>query len=480
MLDFAALAAQMEKMLDEGRLRPDALPLAVEAARRACADCDARGDFNHLLDRAAHENRVPDGWHPARLWNNSALCEARTAPDVALPHFVAAADGSQIYPDAHQIADCYLLHISGVALRYEAPSDTPVNGAVSPPANSPLPADGASATLPDNAVLRATPHFFQGAGDDAWLMQDKLPNAAKTATKTGTTADGAASPDAAPSNAVPSNIASSNAAPRAAFVANRELVDARRHVAELDELAALLETAAPHTTAIGLCDGIFDLRVAASQPWRERAAAENERALDALRQCGHPIGGYIAASRATDVVTALRVVLHEIALAERDKETDDADEALARLTDARLFDGMLQTGQRSATFEATRGVSRARDAGNSADGALGFNSSGRQAVSRHATCFFYLKAGEGAVARVEFPRWVAEPEGWLDRLHALILQQIEKGDGYPVALMEAHEHAVVRPGERELFYQLLEELMTGRGFQPRRSAKAMSKSRPLV
>jgi hypothetical protein len=43
------------------------------------------------------------------------------------------------------------------------------------------------------------------------------------------------------------------------------MVDARRHIAELDELARLLESAPPQTAAIGLCDGIFDLRVAASQ-----------------------------------------------------------------------------------------------------------------------------------------------------------------------------------------------------------------------
>jgi NurA-like 5'-3' nuclease len=91
-----------------------------------------------------------------------------------------------------------------------------------------------------------------------------------------------------------------------------------------------------------------------------------------------------------------------------------------------------------------------------------------------------LKIDEGNVARVEFPRWVAEPPGWLDRLHALLTSQIEKGGGYPVALMEAHEQAVVRGSERDLFYQLLEERMTARGWQPRRSAKNLSKSRPLV
>jgi hypothetical protein len=38
----------------------------------------------------------------------------------------------------------------------------------------------------------------------------------------------------------------------------------------------------------------------------------------------------------------------------------------------------------------------------------------------------------------------------------------------------------VRGSERDLFYQLLEERMTARGWQPRRSAKNLSKSRPLV
>jgi hypothetical protein len=138
----------------------------------------------------------------------------------------------------------------------------------------------------------------------------------------------------------------------------------------------------------------------------------------------------------------------------------------------RLFDALLQNGGRSATFVSGRNFSGARYMS-------GVQDTDSQ-TSRHATCFFYLKIDDGNVARLEFPRWVSEPPGWLDRLHALLLLQIEKGGGYPVALMEAHEQAVVRGSERELFYQLLEERMMARGWQPRRSAKNLSKSRPLV
>jgi NurA-like 5'-3' nuclease len=91
-----------------------------------------------------------------------------------------------------------------------------------------------------------------------------------------------------------------------------------------------------------------------------------------------------------------------------------------------------------------------------------------------------LKIEESDVARLEFPIWVAQRDDWLDQIHALTLAQIEKGDGYPLALMEAHEQAVVRGEEREMFYALLEELMMKRNLSPRRSSKNRSKARPLV
>ncbi|HEX8235616.1 MAG TPA: DNA double-strand break repair nuclease NurA [Abditibacteriaceae bacterium] len=417
MLDFAALAAQMEAALDAETWRPSLLLRALEAAQELCTACGRRGDFNALLSSAAQKESIPESWHPARLLDDSSAPNAAYAAVAPpLPHVVVAADGSQIYPDSHEIADCYLLNISGIALRY---GDTLT-----------------STPLQDNALMQAVPQFFSAASEDDWHGGATRQNGTRDAGSV-----------------------------------NREMVDARRHIAELDELARLLESVSPNIDAIGLCDGIFDLRVAATQSWRNHALAENNRALDALRQCGHPVGGYIAASRATDVVIALRVVLNE--LADGDNPSDETDAALSRLTDVRLFDALLQSGERCATFVSGRSFSGTRYMASTRDDS-------DAATSRHATCFFYLKIDEGNVARVEFPRWVAETPGWLDRLHLLLASQIEKGGGYPVALMEAHEQAVVRAVERDLFYQLLEERMTARGWQPRRSAKNLSKSRPLV
>ncbi len=68
--------------------------------------------------------------------------------------------------------------------------------------------------------------------------------------------------------------------------------------------------------------------------------------------------------------------------------------------------------------------------------------------------FFYLHVGE-EIARIEIPYWIACNESLVDQIAAMILDQCKKGNGYPVALAEAHEQAVVKGADREFFYQLI-------------------------
>jgi hypothetical protein len=64
---------------------------------------------------------------------------------------------------------------------------------------------------------------------------------------------------------------------------------------------------------------------------------------------------------------------------------------------------------------------------------------------------------------VEFPAWVAQDQDLLDRSLAILLAQVNKGFGYPVALAEAHNQAVVRSGDRARFFALLEQQMIKAG-----------------
>jgi len=79
------------------------------------------------------------------------------------------------------------------------------------------------------------------------------------------------------------------------------------------------------------------------------------------------------------------------------------------------------------------------------------------------------------MARVEVPLWVAERDELVDLVHALVLDQCRRGHGYPVALMEAHEKAVVTTADREQFWQLVEIALAEDRLTVRSSGKKKSK-----
>jgi len=98
----------------------------------------------------------------------------------------------------------------------------------------------------------------------------------------------------------------------------------------------------------------------------------------------------------------------------------------------------------------------------------------KEHYGEHRIYFFYLRLEE-EVARVETPRWVAENGELLDMVHTLVLDQCCRGQGYPVALSEAHEQAVVTTADRAEFWQLVESLCVEEKIPTLTSAKSFSK-----
>jgi hypothetical protein len=93
--------------------------------------------------------------------------------------------------------------------------------------------------------------------------------------------------------------------------------------------------------------------------------------------------------------------------------------------------------------------------------------------------FYYLNNGE-EIARVEVPRWVADHQASLDLGHSMIVEQCRKGQGYPVAISEAHEQAVINGLDRQLFTQMVMETLDRQGLSTYTSEKERSKSRPWL
>jgi hypothetical protein len=184
---------------------------------------------------------------------------------------------------------------------------------------------------------------------------------------------------------------------------------------------------------------------------------EEIKRLNAQRRLA--LASYISFPRSTDVVNALRVALcpHDIIDTDRDCQECTAREcqAVAGVQDREIFGTILEAGERSALFASQSNIVREHYGG-------------------HRVYFFYLRT-EGEIARVEIPQWVAQDEALLGLTHGLVLDQCRRGQGYPVALSEAHEQAVVTGADRETFWQLVESLMIGEHLPTPTSAKSLSK-----
>ena len=73
------------------------------------------------------------------------------------------------------------------------------------------------------------------------------------------------------------------------------------------------------------------------------------------------------------------------------------------------------------------------------------------------------------------PRWASRREDLVDLVHSVVLEQCRLGQGYPLALAEAHEQAVLNGADREEFWRMVDIEMGGRGVSMLKSAKAASK-----
>ena len=99
---------------------------------------------------------------------------------------------------------------------------------------------------------------------------------------------------------------------------------------------------------------------------------------------------------------------------------------------------MLEPGHRSPLYRSSHLAARF---------ALGL------AAGQEWSHFYYLNGGT-EIARVEVPDWLAQDPELLAVGHAMLVRQCQLGLGYPVAISEAHEQAVITGHDREEFRRL--------------------------
>ncbi len=250
------------------------------------------------------------------------------------------------------------------------------------------------------------------------------------------------------------------------------LLGAMRAVEELRALANLARQSDPDIPTIALIDGSLILWGLAGQAHPEfvREALLDDLflpAMEDLRELARSrplaLASYISLPRSTEVVNALRL---DASLCHYEAANCDMHcrtlrpgqrpcDGVSGVLDRELFEEWLKVNERSDLFASSSTIVEGR-------------------YGDHLVYFYYLNAGS-ELARVEIPKWVAEDSSLLELTHALIVDQCRKGHGYPVAISEAHEQAVVTVGDREEFRLIVEDALQRRRLPVYTSEKDRSK-----
>ena len=406
MLDLYSVKTQIDSMVaDERRVQEDfraKLELALAEYRRWLPEWER-------LAREIDESRT--SWLLPGL--GEGLGGGINAPARPSTISIAATDGSQIFPDRHEISACFLINIGYILLHY---------GTGEKPLMSSKP----------RLYYREEEIYEEWGGARVFV--------------------------------------------------NRELVGFKRGLMEFTELAdlALAAHAEGHRT-LALADGTLILWNLEGKPQDFRAAhlEATIAAMDGLREARVPVAGYISQPGSQELINALKLGLCPLAVADCDRcpyqeenqlhfsreeiDTLNGDlwqgrglpcSPIEGLSDAVLVRRVLRPGQRTPLYRSASKV--------------------LAEYGPHHIYYFYLHVGT-EIGRVEVPEWVATDRELLDLVHACLYDQAEKGQGYPVALAEAHERAVVRSADREAFYRFLRDTFVKNDLQTRLSTKSFKK-----
>lgn len=158
--------------------------------------------------------------------------------------------------------------------------------------------------------------------------------------------------------------------------------------------------------------------------------------------------GYISFTASKELVNIFSLVANNF---------DDTAKSVLfdRLTDKHIASFFLKPYHRSMVFESKNPLSYLYPK-----------------ASKPYFCFLHVGS---EIARLEFPAWIALNELLLDQVCSIIIDQVIKGKGYPVCLMQAHEQAVIKAADREFFYHMLQKMSLKNSVSYQVSCKSLKK-----
>ncbi len=417
MLDLSKLAGQMRGLSQH-------LTTEAEANRQRL-----QLGMKHLEYAFDNQNELvqtQQKWRDRILFANATPMEPlHTCIDIMVPpktHTVIATDGSQIAPNHHEIAYCYLLNIGRVVLHYGQNK---------------------------HPILDSLPEIFYrpedlymsrkwGIRTEEWMSYRRTASEAVVLSELAIAATGKGDGrkgwgdretqgDKVKENSTPSSL-SSPSTPSTPSTATLEriptlaMVDGSLIYWFLDQL--------PYDAREHILPPILE-------SWKD------------LREAGIPVMGYVSASRSIEGMNFFRLSACPHKAPDCMSFCPDQMEKIPcklfeGLRDSTLWSTQLKPGQRSPLWKS--------------------NSRILDLYDDQQIYFCYVHVGT-EIARIELPQWVVEDTEMFEESLGLMLAQVHKGYGYPVALAESHNQAVVRGGDRSRFFGLLERQMIKAGLK---------------
>lgn len=183
-----------------------------------------------------------------------------------------------------------------------------------------------------------------------------------------------------------------------------------------------------------LCDGslIFWLLESKDTALQDHFLEKYISTLENLYQEKIPIAGYISLPQSRELVNILRLGAVDFNAKKAEEQVFD------RIFDSTVASFFLEPFERTILFQNNASISE-------------------HYPPHLRPHFFYINVGT-EIGRVEIPQWVAADESLVSTVATIIADQCQKGFGYPIAIAEAHEAAVVKGPDRDFFYHLLDKM----------------------
>lgn len=164
---------------------------------------------------------------------------------------------------------------------------------------------------------------------------------------------------------------------------------------------------------------------------------------------------YMSFPRTKDLVNIIRLYVVDF----QEKKLSESD-PLSKFLDMDVVNLFLPEGCRTIVFESKAPIT--------------------YAYPQHLKPYFcYLNVGL-EIIRLEFPAWIAQDHALVEQICAIAFDQAQKGSGYPVALFEAHEQAVIKSVDREFFYEMIKQVYAKNNQNYKISLKSSKKIQPPV